>query len=187
VSTVGGLTDAELMALVAQGYEPPLRELYERHAPWLSVRLMRRCHDEDLASQVLQDTFVAVWTSAPRWRADGEVAAWLWGIAFRRLVSQLRRPAWPLVAGAAADEPATESAEDRVLLAVGYGDAGTALAALSPELRAVIQLTVIDGLTEREAARLLGLPLGTTKSRARRARRALREHLVTGAAMEARA
>ena len=52
-----------------------------------------------------------------------------------------------------------------------------ALARLSPELRAVIQATVIDGLSTAEAAVLLGIPSGTVKSRAMRARQQLRAEL----------
>jgi hypothetical protein len=47
-------------------------------------------HDPDVVADVLRDTFVAAWKGARRWRGDGEVAAWLWGIAVRRLVSRRR-------------------------------------------------------------------------------------------------
>ena len=50
------------------------------------------------------------------------------------------------------------AAEEEVLLGVEYGDLGGALSTLSPELRAVVQATVLDGLTSREAGRLLGHP-----------------------------
>jgi len=70
-----------------------------------------------------------------------------------------------------------ESAEERVLLGVQYGDLGAALDRLSPELRAVVQATVLDGLTTREAARLLGIPSGTVKTRMMRAKAQLREAL----------
>ncbi|OSP42059.1 RNA polymerase subunit sigma-24, partial [Streptomyces sp. 13-12-16] len=69
------------------------------------------------------------------------------------------------------------SAEDRVLAGVEHGDLAGALVRLSPELRAVLQATVVDGLTTREAAVLLGIPPGTVKTRAMRARRQLREAL----------
>ena len=49
--------------------------------------------------------------------------------------------------------------------------------ALSPELRVVLQLTVLDGLNTREAAQLLGIPRGTVKSRLQRARVMMREEL----------
>ena len=64
-----------------------------------------------------------------------------------------------------------------MVLAVQYGDVGAALASLSPELRAVVQATVLDGLTTKEAAGLLGIPQGTVKTRALRARRELRRSL----------
>ena len=55
------------------------------------------------------------------------------------------------------------------------------MATLSPELRAVMQATVLDGLTTREAARLLGIPQNTVKTRAHRARARLRASLLEGA------
>ena len=64
-----------------------------------------------------------------------------------------------------------------MLLGVEHGDLAGALNRLSPELRAVVQATVLDGLTTREAARLLGVPAGTVKTRMMRARRALRKEL----------
>jgi RNA polymerase sigma-70 factor (ECF subfamily) len=70
-----------------------------------------------------------------------------------------------------------ESAEDRVLLGVEYGDLAGALQRLSPELRAVVQATVLDGLTTKEAGRLLGIPAGTVKTRMMRARAQLRGEL----------
>ena len=64
-----------------------------------------------------------------------------------------------------------------MLLDVAHGDVGGALNRLSPELRAVVQATVLDGLTTREAGQLLGIPAGTVKTRMMRARIQLREEL----------
>ena len=69
------------------------------------------------------------------------------------------------------------SAEEQVLLTIEYSDLGTALARILPQLRSVLQVTVLDGLTTREAARLLGIPEGTVKTRLARARAALREEM----------
>ncbi len=124
----------------------------------------------------MQDTFVAVWRGAGRYRGTGEVAAWIWGIGIRRLIDRLRRrPA--TATHTAASESIMVSAEDEVLVGVEHGDLGAALGRLSPELRAVVQATVLDGLTTREAATLLGIPQGTVKTRAARARHELREAL----------
>jgi RNA polymerase sigma-70 factor (ECF subfamily) len=170
----GGPTDRALLDAVADGDATALRVLYERHAPWLMLRLSRRCADPGTVDEVVQDTFLAVWRKPGGYRGDGQVAAWIWGIGVRRLIDRLRRK--PLTRLA----PATDtdvSAEEQVLLGVEHGDLAGALHRLSPELRAVVQATVLDGLTTREAGRLLGVPAGTVKTRMARARLQLREEL----------
>ncbi len=172
--------DPELLAALAGGDLGAMRLLYDRHAPWLSARLTRRCNSPDVVADVLQDTFMALWKGAERWRGDGEVAAWLWGIAIRRLVSHLRGRAQPLVLpleSLAEARSAGPGAEELVLLGVEYGDLGPALQRLSPQMRAVVQATVLDGLTTREAARVLGIPANTVKTRLHRAKAHLRQDL----------
>ena len=173
-------SDGDLVAALADGDRAALAELYGRHAPWLVLRLTRRCNDPHLVDEAVQDTFVAVWKGAGRWKGDGEVAAWVWGIGIRRLLDALRRRPQAALALTDTTEGAlglAESAEERVLLGVEYGELGPALDRLSPELRAVVQVTVLDGLTTREAARLLGIPSGTVKTRMMRAKAQLREAL----------
>jgi RNA polymerase sigma-70 factor (ECF subfamily) len=170
-------SDEELLAAVADGDRGALRDLHHRHAAWITSRLRRRCGDADIVLEAVQDTFVAVWRGAGRWSGEGTVAAWLWGIAIRRLIGVLRsRRRW------ASDRPAAEAgvviaAEEQVMLGIEHGDLPGALAELSPELRAVVQATVFDGLTTREAGRLLGIPSGTVKTRMMRAKAQLRGSL----------
>jgi RNA polymerase sigma-70 factor (ECF subfamily) len=168
-------SDEELLVLIADRSGEALRELYERHVGWLVLRLMRRCSDREVVDEVVQDTFMGVWRNAAGFRGEGPVAAWIWGIGIRRLVEHFRRrpvPKWGWDTSGA-----QRSAEELVLLGVEHGDLATAMDGLSPELRAVLRATVLDGLTTREAAILLGIPQGTVKSRMRRARRQLREAL----------
>ena len=109
--------DETLLAAVAERDMAAFRTLYERHAGWLAIRLARRCNDRDLVADAVQDTFVAVWQRPQGFRGDSDVAAWLWGIAIRRLVSRLRsRGSVAAVFGQAGAEPA---AEDQVLLGRG--------------------------------------------------------------------
>jgi RNA polymerase sigma-70 factor (ECF subfamily) len=170
-------TDAELLSRVAAGQHGALELLYQRHAGWVSLRLARRCNDRELAASALQDTFVAVWRSAGSYDGRGDVGAWVWGIAIRRLVDLVRRR--PAVGLDTVGEAVMPSAEELVLAGVEHGDLAGALHRLSPELRAVVQATVLDGLTTREAGRLLGIPAGTVKTRMMRARAQLRQELVT--------
>src|SRR5262249_54758794 len=122
--------DVELLAAIAGRDAVALRALFERHAPWLTTRLTRRCGDRDLVDDVLQDTFVEVWRRPNRFEGRGEVAAWLWGIAIRRLIDGLRRRKAPFFDHSRrAVEP---SAEEQVLLKVEHGDLGGALERLAP-------------------------------------------------------
>jgi RNA polymerase sigma-70 factor (ECF subfamily) len=167
--------DREVLAAVAAGDRRALRLLYERHAPWLTLRLQRRCADPDRVDDAVQDTFLAIWRGAGRWDGSGEVGAWIWGIAIRRLIDSLRRH--PARRPPAADPQSEPSTEEAVLAGVEYGDLAGALNRLSPELRAVVQATILDDLTTKEAGRLLGIPAGTVKTRMMRARAHLREEL----------
>ena len=172
-------SDSELLRAVSAQDEGALRLLYERNAGWLHARLRRRCSDADVVLDVLQDTFVAAWAGADRFRGEGDVAAWLWGIAIHRLASRLRRAGAVTRLGPALaerDNPQI-SAEDEVLVAIEHSDVGTALGRISPQLRVVLQATILDGLSTREAANVLGIPQGTVKTRLARARVALREEL----------
>ncbi len=156
-----------------------MRELYDRHAPWLSIRLSKRCGDPDRVADALQDTFMAVWQKPSAYLGQGDVAAWLWGIAIRRLISRLRGRHHVVVDVAAVDASAP-SAEEQVLVSVEYGDLGQALVALSPQMRAVVRAVVLDGLTTKEAARLLNMPESSVKTRLSRAKIRLRSALVEG-------
>ena len=179
-------SDAALLVRVADRDEAALRELFDRHSAWLTLRLRSRSSSEELVSEALQDTFLAVWKKPSGYRGTGEVGAWLWGIAVRRLISRMRSRAVPsrAVPAPVAEEtiasaaPAVGSAEDQLLLAVESGSVGDALRTLSPEMRQALQLTVIDGLTTREAARWLGIPQGTVKSRLRLAKQQMRRQLM---------
>jgi RNA polymerase sigma-70 factor (ECF subfamily) len=176
--------DAEwLLRRIAKGDLAAFDELYHRTAPAVALRLRRRCSDDGLVAEVLQDTYLTVWRAAGsfadlRSRGGGAAAGWLWTIAARRLVDALRRQARQLETPAE-DLPtlSAPAAEDEALAGQVGGELGVALAQLAPELRAVLRAMVLDGLTVRETSVLLGLPEGTVKSRARRARNAMREAL----------
>ncbi|MGW4275612.1 RNA polymerase sigma factor [Streptomyces sp. SID10815] len=177
----GTRSDGELLRrIAAERDRRAFEELYRRYAPWLAARLRGRCADPAMVDDVVQETFLALWRGKAVYREDGDVAGWLWRIGARRLVDALRgdgargRLRQALARLRHRDEA---SAEERVLSGVEHGDLAGALTRLSPELRAVLQATVIDGLTTREAAVLLGIPPGTVKTRAMRARKQLREAL----------
>lgn len=177
------LDEEGLLRRVAKGDRAAFEEFYRRTSPWLVARLRRRCADEQIVGEVLQETYLVVWRAAGSFAgsaAGGSAVGWLWTVAARRLVDAFRsegRHQTSVRAAAVADTADADipSAEETLLASTLSGDVGDALATLAPELREVLQALVLDGLSVREASTLLGIPEGTVKTRARRARLAMRK------------
>lgn len=162
-------TDPELLAAIAAGDRVALETLYHRHARWLLTRLHHRCTDPDIVDSALQDTFLSVWRSARNYRPGAsEAGAWLWSIAVRRLVDQLRRRPHPT--------PMATLPEPEPLPPPGTPTYDL-LSRLPAELHSVVQAVYVDGLTTAEAGVLLSIPQGTVKSRLSRAKPLLQEVL----------
>ncbi|MEX3102163.1 RNA polymerase sigma factor [Streptomyces sp. ST1015] len=177
----GELDEEHLVRRIARGDRAAFEELYRRTSPWMAVRLRRRCADEQIVAEVMQETYLAVWRAAGAFvgtAAGGSAVGWLWAIAARRLVDAFRRRAHHAQPPpeAAPRHPAPAAEDEALARAVG-GEVGDALHRLAPELRDVLQALVLDGLSVRETSVLLGLPEGTVKTRARRARTELRKAL----------
>jgi RNA polymerase sigma-70 factor (ECF subfamily) len=77
-------SDAELLAAIAERDLRAMRELYDRHAPWLTVRLSRRCADQDVVADAVQDAFPAVWQKPGSFRGR---APWARGCGASRFVA----------------------------------------------------------------------------------------------------
>jgi RNA polymerase sigma-70 factor, ECF subfamily len=177
------MDDDELVARVAADDDTALRELFGRHAPWLAVRLRALLPAADV-EDVLQETFLAAWRGAGGYRPQGSCGGWLWGIARRQAALLLRRrgPAertgTALAAVLAAGQP---DAPDPAETALARAELEVAVAALGPDgspEREVWRLMYEQDRPVAEVAELLGVPPGTVKSRAHRARRLLRAALL---------
>jgi RNA polymerase sigma-70 factor, ECF subfamily len=171
--------DDQLVRAVAAGDRTALELLYRRHAPWLAGRLAARTSSRDLAEEALQDTFLAAWRGARGYHGSGEVPAWLWGIARRRLASLARRqPRGNLsmeVAGERVDPVA--GPEEAVLGRDASARIRLAVAHLPGEQRAAITAVVYQGQTITQAALAAKVAEGTIKSRLHRARLHIRKEL----------
>jgi RNA polymerase sigma-70 factor, ECF subfamily len=170
------MDDDELIASLAGRDDMALRQLFDRHAPWLAARLRKALPPDDV-EDVLQETFLAVWENAGTYQPRGTPAAWLWVIARNQAALLLRKrgPATQalLDEGGPVSDPA-EAAATRTDLDVA------AAAALGPPGcpdREVWRLMYEEGRPVAEVAELMGVPEGTVKSRAHRARRLLRSTL----------
>ena len=197
-TNVAGIPDAELMASLVRGDASALAELYDRHADAVFRAAYRRLGDRQLAEEVVQDTWLTLWDRAGLYDpAAGSLVAWLSTIARNRAVDRLRalarRPgALPLSAMFATDAGDDQMpANAQVLMAAGRADDPQvmlderavrdtvlhALATIPADERQVLGLAYYAELTQPEIALRLGWPLGTVKTRTRRALLRLRAEL----------
>jgi RNA polymerase sigma-70 factor, ECF subfamily len=135
----------------------------------------------------MQETFLAVWRGAGGYRPTGAAGGWLWGIGRRQAALWLRRRdpaiAMPDVAieANAGVEAGSGLAADLALAAAVRLDLADAVAALGTGAeREVWRLLHVEQRPVAEVARIMGVPEGTVKSRAHRARRLLRAALRPG-------
>lgn len=110
--------DVALIQRVAAGEEAALRTLYERHAAGM-LRLIRRLTARrDVAEEILQESWLAVWRSAGGYRGEAPVRTWLLGVARRQAHNRLRRAEPVLVElDHAVDVPDAEPAVEEQVLA----------------------------------------------------------------------
>jgi RNA polymerase sigma-70 factor (ECF subfamily) len=178
------MDDDELIAAIASGGgDAALRELFSRHAPWLAARLRRALPPDDV-EDVLQETFIAVWQNAKTYQPRGAPNAWLWVIARNQAAMLLRKrgqPPVPLPGERPGEIEETGPGADPADAVLARAELAAATQALSGAdrhaERAVWQLLYVEDRPVAEVAELTGVPEGTVKSRAHRARRLLRAAL----------
>jgi RNA polymerase sigma-70 factor, ECF subfamily len=198
-----GLPDeTALVRQVAAGSQAALGQLYDRHADAVYAAACRLTSDRQVAEEVVQETFLALWNRAELFDpAAGSLAAWLHTIARNRTVDRLRaagrRPFLVALSAAGGSDEQDTAALERIVAAgtvlggadLGPGPEGAldsaelraslqdALATMPEHERTVIVLAYHDELSQTEIAARLGWPLGTVKTRTRRALLRLREVL----------
>jgi RNA polymerase sigma-70 factor, ECF subfamily len=169
------MDDDALIAAVARGDDVALRELFQRHAPWLAGRLRGVLPAADV-EDVLQETFLAVWRGAGGYR-PGSAGGWLWGIARRQAALWLRRRRPEGLPLAALAGHGGQGTGDPAEAALSRAELAEAVRALGPEgsaVQEVWRLLYLEDRTVTELAGLMGVPKGTVKSRAHRVRQLMR-------------
>ena len=200
----GPSDDAALVREIADGSQIALAALYDRHADAVYAAASRLTNDRHVAEEVVQETFLALWNRAELFDpAAGSLAAWLHAIARNRTVDRLRaagrRPNLVPLSSTTADGEQDSAALERLVATgrvLGGSDIGpgperalestelretlqAALEGMPDPERTVIVLAYREELSQSEIATRLGWPLGTVKTRTRRALLRLREVLVS--------
>ena len=170
--------DVDLLRRYLNGDVAAFDELMAAHEDRVFGICLRMLRDRNAALDAVQETFLTVFRKADRYKAEAAFSTWLYRVAVNTCYDQLRRAkrrsADALPEGHDPVDPrggdAFESAEVRP-------EIEAALQALAPKFRAAVVLVDLEGLALETAANLLGVPVGTVKSRVFRGRRQLAEHL----------
>lgn len=187
VDTAAQADEAALLRCVAQGDRPAFDVLYRAYYQRLHRFLEQVTHRSELIGEIVNDTMLVVWLKAGTFNHGSRVSTWIFAIAYRRALKALKR----------APDPRLEVALDEEWAGAGPGleqalierDASRrlrgALAVLSADQRAVVELTYYHGYAYREIAQIVGCPVDTVKTRMFHARRKLRGLLAQHAEGEA--
>lgn len=170
--------DHQLVALAAAGHDRAFELLVERHQDAI-VRFLARLGAGSDAQDLAQDTFVRFYRHLGTYRPGAKFTTYLFTIARHAWIDHNRRRTRESLAATPTDH---ELEIEQMLAPTGEPDGlqldtAEALARLSPKLREVLILRIMEGFTNEEAAEILGVPAGTVKSRLHLGLRELRHHL----------
>jgi len=171
--------DGALMRCVATGDAQALEAVAERYTPMLFAVAWRMLADAAEAEDVVQETITRAWVNAASWTpVGGGLGAWLRRIATNLSLDRKRRRAF--VSDEAVPERADESpSADALIDAERRRQAvATAMQALPDRQRAAIVLTYYEGVSNAEAAAVLGLGVKALESLLVRARQGLSRNLM---------
>jgi RNA polymerase sigma-70 factor (ECF subfamily) len=173
--------ERDLLARIGTQDLEAFETLYRIYQPRLGRFLITMLQRPQLVEEVLDDTMMVVWQTAGKFRGSSKPSTWIFAIAYRKALKAKAR--WPdpvedvdfdtrVDTDARADEQLHRNRLHEALRA--------AMERLSPEHRAVVDLTYFHGLGYREIADIVNCPVDTVKTRMFHARRRLKQVLSGG-------
>ncbi len=173
--------DRGLLERVAARDKIAFETFFRAHGSGVHRFVRDLVRDDGLAEELTSDVMVEVWRNAGRYGGRSRVRTWVFGIAHQKAIDAMRKRRATFVplddllgvpAGAETPEEVALRADDRRRL-------DAALASLSAEHRAVLELTYVEGFSQKEIAEIVGVPVATVKTRAFYAKQRLRDALAT--------
>ena len=172
------LTDIELMALAAKGRADAFEEIVRRYQNILLNFFLRKCVSYSDGQDLAQRTFLRLWRYRKKYRAEAKFTTFLFLLAGQESVDFYRAEGRRAGLVEGLTREAEVRADERSPEAPAEGeDVRRAVARLSPSLRDVVELGVFQELPYAEVGEILGIPVGTVKSRMFNALRKLKEIL----------
>jgi RNA polymerase sigma factor (sigma-70 family) len=164
-----------LLAGIQRGRRADFDALYRLYHPRLWRFLTHLMRQPEAIEEALNDTLLVVWQRADSFDGRSKLSTWIFGIAYRKGLKALSRQDLPLDMDEAdeAADPGPGPVE-QLNLAQLRGRLREAMAELSPEHRAVVELCYFHDMAYGEIAEVVGCPPETVKTRMFYARRRLR-------------
>jgi RNA polymerase sigma-70 factor (ECF subfamily) len=171
--------DHELLEGIQNGSHEAFAELVRRHSGRYYRIAYRFVRSKETAEDVVQDAFLKLWEDPEKWRGElsKKFTTWFYRVVTNLCLDRLKRPRTveldenlPL-----ADE--RPSADESVMQAEAYRHLERAIAALPERQRTALNLCFDEGLSNQEAADVMGLKLKALQSLIMRAKTALRERM----------
>ncbi len=169
--------DEDLVRRFRAGDDAAFTELVRRHQQRVYSLCLRVLGDADAAADVAQDTFLTMLRKLDGFRGEAAFTTWLHRVAVNACYDELRRKRRRPILHVAPDDgrevdhgpPAADPADE----VAGTRDAAAALAAIPEEFRVALVLADVQDMPYDRIAEVLGVPVGTVKSRVHRGRLAL--------------
>jgi RNA polymerase sigma-70 factor (ECF subfamily) len=173
-----GREELRLLGLINGGDRDAFERLYRIYHPRLTRFLMNLLRRPQLVEEVLNDTMMVVWERGDSFNGASRLSTWIFAIGYRKAMKSLRRHEDPVEDGDREERVSVEATPEE---AFGrqrlHGLLLAAMSRLSPEHRAVVDLTYFHELGYREIAAILDCPVDTVKTRMFHARRHLRRRM----------
>jgi RNA polymerase sigma-70 factor, ECF subfamily len=168
-------SDTDLYRAVAQGSGEAMATIYQRHGPLIYRFSLRISQDQSIAEEVTQDVFLALLRQSDRFDpARAALSTWLCGIARRLVWKQLERRQRHLLIDLPEESGEAESLEGDPDVTLSRNEAVAAvqrgLDTLPVQLKEVIVLCEFEEMKYEDAALVVGVPVGTIRSRLHRAK-----------------
>jgi RNA polymerase sigma-70 factor (ECF subfamily) len=153
----GGPSGEQLLAGVARGDHGAFELFYDRMSAAVFGTIRRVVRDPAQSEEVTQEVFLEVWRTAPRFDASrGGASTWVLVMAHRRAIDRVRDTERPY-----------DVVADSVTTTLEHEQVKEALDSLTQLQRQAVTLAYYEGRSQAEVAELLGIPLGTVKTRIR--------------------
>jgi RNA polymerase sigma factor (sigma-70 family) len=171
--------EVDLLRRVANGERLAFDTFYRAYYRRLHRFLEQVIRRPELIGEVLNDTMMVVWRKAGTFNHGSRVSTWVFAIAYRRALKALKRAPDRNIEVAMLEDPGQVDAglEQSLIERDIARRLRAALAFLSADQRAVVELTYYHGYAYREVAQIVGCPVDTVKTRMFHARRKLRDLL----------